>query len=208
MVKILLILFVLYTPCYSGVLEGIGKIFGIEANKTDNSEQIMNGIKETASNNKLLSDTVLGLSNKMTGFETTIGDVKNSLEANLSATANLSNKITGVDNSIRKTVTETISAGRDSVKTVTTTNSTDLMKFIFEKWYLLAGGFFTFLLSFFAGVWGLIKFQANLNKKILDIVLEQLRLENEYSDKLLNKLFEYFMRYNNEQNTGRTDKSE
>ncbi len=70
----------------------------------------------------------------------------------------------------------------------TTTNDSDLMKFIFEKIGYIIGGIFSFLLSFFAGIWALFRFIMSQNERILkakDLWIENLLKSNSSKEEKL-----------------------
>jgi hypothetical protein len=76
---------------------------------------------------------------------------------------------------IDKSSTENIGGNK------TTTNDSELMKFIFDKIGYIIGGILTFLLSFFGGVWALFRFIMSQNERILkakDLWIENLLKSN------------------------------
>ena len=77
-----------------------------------------------------------------------VGDIEAKLNAQVSAVAGFKNDV------------KNVSAGRDVV------NDSDMIVKIFNKvldnWYLVAGAFFTFMGGLLGGVWGMLKYQANL----------------------------------------------
>lgn len=96
------------------------------------------------------------------------------LNAQVTATVGLNNRL------------QNLSAGRDVKQT--TTNEGELMKFIFQKWYLVVAGLFGFLLSLMAGIWGLLQFVVSTFERIIkskdDELSRELQYEAEQDEKL------------------------
>jgi len=98
-------------------------------------------------------------------------EIKASLQAQAQAIAQASARIAGVDNS-RNTAT-TATAGRDVKQS--NRNDSGMIKSIFTQYGATIGALFTFLGSFFIGVWGLIKFLQASSDKIIMAKDEQIK---------------------------------
>ena len=73
-----------------------------------------------------------------------VGDIEAKLNAQVSAVAGFNNKVSN------------LASGRDTIQT--TTNDSDLLKFIFDKWEAVIAGLFAFILSLMGGVWMIVKY--------------------------------------------------
>lgn len=80
-----------------------------------------------------------------------------SLEAKLNAQASA---IAGFNNKV-----QTMSAGRDNISKVD--NDSELLKFIFDKWYLVIAGLFGFILTLMGGVWGIVQFVVGMCERVI-----------------------------------------
>lgn len=100
------------------------------------------------------------------------------LEAKLNAQAQA---IAGFNNKVQN-----LSAGRDNIANSGNTNDSDLMKYIFEYWYLFLIAFLGAIGSLFVGVWGIVKFVMTMNERLLktkDLWIENLMKANEKKER-------------------------
>jgi len=116
----------------------------------DNSTKTYKVMDNLANEIAPIKDNQIGLINKLDKL-----DMKLSAMAQAQASA-----IAGVNNKVSN-----LSSGRDTIQT--TTNDTDLLKFIFDKWYLVIAGLFSFILALLGGVWGIMKYQSKMFYRII-----------------------------------------
>lgn len=152
----LFIIFVIVSNCslFGGSI--IDKFFGITATVKKENTILENSI------NKKMSD----ISAELGVVKNNQLSIKNDVESLLKIAANLDSridaKIVGYDKSVRNETNT--SAGRD----ISTTNESELIEFIFDKWAYAVGVLITGFFGLLGSIFSLFKWQGRMYERLLD----------------------------------------
>lgn len=180
----LLFIGIFFIMTLTNKLQAIGifdKLFGITTKIQTEKTSLENSI------NKKMSD----ISAELGVVKNNQLSIKNDVESLLKISANLDSridaKIVGYDKSV-KTETNT-SAGRD----ISTTNESELIEFIFDKWAYAIGVLITGFFGLLGSIFSLFKWQGHMYERLLDAKqkwIENLVKSNSEKD---NKMDAWFM---------------